>query len=427
MLGFAGSPKLTPHITYFVFMKIPLLFFLWCFSAAVPGDAIELPHDVYIWQRLWTPDLRDSIERSKGFIDNWRVLAAEADSSGRLKNITADWALLTRIGKPVVLVFRIDAALSGFTSDALIQEITSTLIDWQQVNVPIRAVEIDYDCATARLGVYAEFLALLRRSLNAASDEPLQLSITALPAWLSSQSDLKRLLQNVDEAVLQVHAVQSPGKGLFDPAKARRWIREFNAVSDKPFRVALPTYGYRLNVDDTGKTLSVEGEMPLATGGASQQELSVSPIELATLLKDLSDAKLEHLIGIAWFRLPTAKDRRAFQLATWHALLHHQPLQAHVGLNVVLSPKHSGLYDLLLVNDGLLDTPLPAALLLEKANCTQVEALNGYRLTAASQTFNNAQVWRLEKATDAMLRSHHQRIVGWLRCSNPEVKRYVLQ
>lgn len=412
-------------------MKILIVFlrlcFLFCFFASTDAVSDELPHDVYIWQRLWTPALRDSIESSKGLIDNWRVLAAQTDASGHLKNIAADRVLLTNTKRPVVLVFRIETGLGRFQSDVLVKEILSTLGDWQGSGTPILGVEIDHDCATNKLDTYTQFLILLRIGLHTASSEHLRLSATALPAWLNSPSALQQLLEAVDEAVLQVHAVQIPTQGLFNQAKAKRWIEDFNELTEKPFRVALPTYGYRLNKDEKGKLQFVEGEMPAAGQSTSQQELTVWPLALAALLNDLNQIRPEHLQGIVWFRLPTASDRRALQLTTWHALLKRQPLQAQLQLNVVPSIKNSALYDLVLINDGLLDAPLPTALILEKESCTEVEALNGYRLTSAAETFNNAAVWRLEKTFAGTLRARHQRVVGWMRCSSPEIKRYVLQ
>jgi len=49
-------------------------------------------------------------------------------------------------------------------------------------DVPVAGVEIDHDCATARLSAYARFLSILRARL----DRTVPLSITALPAWLSA-------------------------------------------------------------------------------------------------------------------------------------------------------------------------------------------------------------------------------------------------
>ena len=87
---------------------------------------------------------------------------------------------------------------------------------------------------------YAQFLVRLR----AIPDIPRTLSITALPAWLSSP-EIDRVIAAADEVVLQVHAVRAPTSGLFDPALARSWIDEFGARTTKPFRVALPDYGAR--------------------------------------------------------------------------------------------------------------------------------------------------------------------------------------
>ena len=105
----------------------------------------------------------------------------------------------------------------------------------------LAGLEIDYDCPTSKLAGYARFLAALRQRL--APD--LALSITALPTWMSS-SALERVAAEVSEIVLQVHAVDDPRHGLFDPAQAERWVRAFGRRTAQPFRVALPAYDVRV-------------------------------------------------------------------------------------------------------------------------------------------------------------------------------------
>ena len=54
--------------------------------------------------------------------------------------------------------------------------------------------------------------------------------------------ELTRLGVDVSEIVLQVHAVDDPRRGLFDPEQAERWVRGFALRAGRPFRVALPAY-----------------------------------------------------------------------------------------------------------------------------------------------------------------------------------------
>ena len=123
--------------------------------------------------------------------------------------------------------------------------------------------------ATARLAAYARFLSNLRSRMGRA----VPLSITALPAWLSSP-EVDEVFAQADEIDLQVHAVQNPRMGLFNRERARAWIDELLHRTSKPFRVALPAYGSRVSWREDGNLLAIEGEMPLFAGGSSAIELT---------------------------------------------------------------------------------------------------------------------------------------------------------
>ena len=132
------------------------------------------------------------------------------------------------------------------------------------MSAALAGVEIDYDCPTSKLATYARFLAALRSRLAPS----LKLSITALPTWMTS-TELEPLTRDLDEIVLQVHAVDDPRRGLFDPDQAERWVREFGRRIHRPFRVALPAYDVRVTWRPDGRLASVEGEMPLRAGAAA--------------------------------------------------------------------------------------------------------------------------------------------------------------
>lgn len=100
---------------------------------------------------------------------------------------------------------------------------------------------------------------------------------------------------------------------LCDPVRARRWVRQAAEIG-RPFRVALPTYGYTLAFDRAGKFLSLAAEGPRPAcrpatldahragrrrraGGAGARELT-------------SGAAAGALHGLApGFRQPVAGDR----------------------------------------------------------------------------------------------------------------------
>ena len=103
------------------------------------------------------------------------------------------------------------------------------------MSAALAGVEIDYDCPTSKLATYARFLAALRSRLAPST----KLSITALPTWMNS-GELEGLTRNLDEIVLQVHAVDDPRRGLFDPDQAERWVKDFGQRIRRPFRWRFP-------------------------------------------------------------------------------------------------------------------------------------------------------------------------------------------
>ena len=113
----------------------------------------------------------------------------------------------------------------------------------------------------------------------------MQLGITALPAWIGSPN-LPGVLQQADSSVLQVHAVLSPQQGLFDGPLALHWVRQYAAVTPKPFRVALPAYGMALlGFDAQGAQVESESSLRVAGNG---RELTVAPQQIADFLQMLA-------------------------------------------------------------------------------------------------------------------------------------------
>lgn len=141
-----------------------------------------LPQDAYVWQRKWTPALRVALERSSDIVRTWRVLAAYSYEGGDLQPVGVDWNALKDTGRPVIAVVRIDGQLPRWDDNRLLNDLDRLLSQWRHADAPIAGLEIDHDCAVAKLAMYAQFLVLVRSHL----DPKLSLSITALPPWLRS-------------------------------------------------------------------------------------------------------------------------------------------------------------------------------------------------------------------------------------------------
>lgn len=369
----------------------------------IRATATPLPHDAYVWQRAWTPHVISSVSRSSDIVRAWRLLLAEADASGRWATVSIPWADVQATQRPVIGVIRIDGRLDEARISAMLDQVMARI---EPVSGALAGVEIDYDCPTSKLATYARFLAALRSRLAPS----LKLSITALPTWMTS-SQLEPLTRDLDEIVLQVHAVDDPRRGLFDPDQAERWVREFGRRIHRPFRVALPTYDVRVTWRSDGRLASVEGEMPLRTG-RSGELLAAAPEAVLQFLHAMRRGAPEDLVGIAWFRLPTDADSRAWSLQTWRAVIAGELPAARLSAGLVPAER-TDLWTVTLSNDGPADAALPRQVRLDPA-CEAADGANGFRLAAAGGPLV------LEATRGGQLRANRKRIIGWARCTEPE-------
>ena len=391
-------------MTHRMFLGFALL--LSVLAADLPGcsrPTTALPNDAYIWQRQWTPGLVSAVQSNTDIVSQWRVLAAQADANGQWLSTTADWATLAKSARPVIAVFRIDGQLANMDEQALYDKVAEVLDVWRQSGIPLAGIEIDHDCATARLPAYAHWLGMLRGLLK--NQE--RLSITALPTWLNSAA-LDGLLAQIDEAVLQVHAVQNPRVGLFDPQLARTWLDQFGARMHKPWRVALPAYGSRVAWDQDGRVVSIESERATLVTGMESHELMADPQALQDFALQLGKNPPAGLAGIVWFRLPTERDTRAWSPITWRAVLTQAPISPQISAQL-LGTADPHLFDLVLSNTGVGDGPAPSTIRIT-GNCRTADGINGYFMerNPSGLSFQNRQ--------PGLLRPGRQRPVGWLRC-----------
>jgi hypothetical protein len=369
-------------------------------AACAPPPA-PLTHDAYVWQRQWTPALRDALFQSTDLVRDWRVLVAQADRDGAFHRFPVDREALARSGRPVVLVVRLDGRLARFDARALTEGVLSVTAGWPPAQVA--GVEIDYDCPTSRLPDYTAFLAALRPGLH-----NVPLSITALPTWIGSR-DLDALLAVPDEAVLQVHAVQAPQAGLFNPAIARRWVDEFATRTRQPFRVALPTYGSRVSWNADGSLLAVESERAALAPGATSSELYASPATLLTFVRDLDAHRPHGLAGVVWFRLPTVEDSRAWSLATWRGVILGQLDTRPVTVTLQPGADADAPFDVMLENTASTDAAPPRHVALP-SSCDVADGIDGYRLHRVDAGLE------LIADTARPLGGQTRRPIGWARC-----------
>ncbi|WP_426507159.1 DUF3142 domain-containing protein [Serratia proteamaculans] len=360
-------------------------------------------NQVYVWQRVWTPQHAAALAQSRDLFSTLRVLGLQVHPREGWREIPVNLPLLKQDGRPLWLVVRLDGQLAQLDGSAIRQRLLKQVHQWQAAGLQVIGVEIDHDAATARLPDYQHFLQQLRQQLP----RSLQLGITALPTWIGSAA-LPGVLQQVDSSVLQVHAVLSPQQGLFSGPLALRWVKQYAKMTPKPFRVALPAYGMGLvGVDAQGA--QVESEASLRMAGTTR-ELTVAPQQVAAFLHQLNAQSTPHLRGIIWFRLPLADDRRAWSLTTLRAVIENQPLSVNWLVKISPQPQQNGLNDLILHNNGPVDAPLPHEIVITASDCLAADAAGNYRLESEPQR------QRFVLINGDQLRAGQSRPLGWLRC-----------
>jgi len=383
-----------------------MLAMLLLLAACAQAPAPPFTHEAYVWQRQWSAPLAAALGEARDDFAAWRVLVLQSRADGGLDAIAIDREALRAAGRPVVAVARLAGAYPEAPPTTLAPRLAAIAAALEADGIAVAGLEVDHDCATNRLAGYARWLGELRRALPPGR----RLSITALPAWLDG-AGLADVLDQTDEAVLQVHAVRQPGEGLFAAAAAEHWIRDFARRTTHPFRIALPAYGARVGFAADGRATGVESEMPREVGGVRAEELRVAPIEVVRLLDALAHDRPPHLAGAVWFRLPLAGDRRAWSLTTLRAVLHGEPLAARWAVR--REETAGGAVDLLIANTGNLDAP-PPALHVVATGCLAADALAGYRAEPSSGR------WLLVAEADVWIQAGRSRRVAWLRCESME-------
>ncbi|WP_198782539.1 DUF3142 domain-containing protein [Shewanella putrefaciens] len=420
----------------------------------------QLAQEVYIWQRQWRAANQTALVQSQGAFQGLRILALQAHPKPNGADIwfevAVNHAWLQADPRPKVAVIRLDGQLSHLNDEEVINKISQLLNSWQTKGTHIAGVEIDHDSASSKLPAYRDFLKKLKAQLPA----ELKLSITALPAWLSS-ADFPPLLGTIDELVLQIHSVSDPRLGLFDANLGWQWVQQLSNISTVPYLIALPTYGSA--VISTASGYQVESETPLRDKTRSPetvQELQANPAILHAFVQRLETAADDRLRGIIWFRLPLEGDKRVWPLNTLIAVAKGEKLSASIelailddnkiaaqggtatanppqlsintqlGLNTQLSLNtQPRLFRLALVNKGNIAGDLPSIVSLAAKACSGYDAQNSYRVTPKPGLLE----WQLRAETPepfapsaanpvlkttTKLNPGGQRVIGWARCES---------
>jgi uncharacterized protein DUF3142 len=123
--------------------------------------------------------------------------------------------------------------------DALVRQYGRLREEAARAGRPVRGLQLDVDCPTARLADYAAFLRQLRRRLPDGDE----LSITALLDWFRPRTGVAAVVAETDEYVPQFYDTAPSGAELrvAEPVDAR-WGETFEALG-RPYRLGLASFG----------------------------------------------------------------------------------------------------------------------------------------------------------------------------------------
>jgi len=344
-----------------------------------------LPQEAYVWQRAWTPAVREAVGQASDFA-GLTVLAAEIDLSRsplRAFRVGIDWQTLREAGRPVGLALRIGrfqgwgGGTGRFEDEPetvrRLAELAGELVEQARSHgVALREIQIDYDCPESKLSDYPVLVEAVRRGVA-----PAPVTITALPTWLRQQRAFRNLSRKADGVVLQVH---SPGSAeLVDPGEALRAVEEA-AKAGQPFRVALPTYS------------------------------TADPDAMAELVRRWTSDRPPELAGLVWYRLPVASDTRNWARTTLKAVIAGRAPRREI--RAALRHPSPALVEIDLLNTGEAEIPLPSPVDLRWDSDTLLAAdgLLGYRLLRPGP-----RAARLESPGQRALRPGERRTIAWLR------------
>lgn len=382
----------------------------------IPRASGEFDHAVYVWQRAWDEELKNTVSERAASFENVTVLGAEINwrkeqgwsikAVGEAINYARenqdnDAGLAVRIGVGVAQ-HRWDE-----TSVSYALEMIEPVVDG------VDRVQIDYDCPTSKLADYARFLEALRRRYPEKKIE-----FTALPDWLYSD-DFSRLLEHVDSYVMQVHGVSGHGAGwvLCDAEQAKK-IAEKCAEHYKPYLIALPTYRHVLHLDDEGAIKDVSSEGGRLSVGGRYEVVAANAAELAALIRAWESDRPAMMRGVVWFRLPIPTDRMNW---TWDTLSKvKQGIVPEGKLKIGFEHDASGLVKVVIENtsDQRMDWPKELIVEWSKGFCIANGVEGDYAIKTVDRKNSLELKWRFNNKE--AIHPGQKINVAWLRFDQPE-------
>ena len=388
-------------------------------DSSVPTEEDRLPQQVYVWQRAWNEAVREGMQRSVSEFSRYLLLAAEVGwKRDRLRLIEVDFArdFLTSFSGSLGLAFRI-GPYAGQLDEAwqtrLAEIARSVVTDAKSRGLKVSELQIDFDCPESKLAGYQELIETVQARLPS-----MRITITVLPAWLdrAAFSDLASLVPGYVLQVHSLHRPRGPDKAfrLCRPKEAKRAVRKAARLG-VPFRVALPTYGYRLAFDSEGELvgLTAEGKRIEPPQGGTTRTVRADPALISSLYDAWQTEHPKAMEAIVWYRLPVNTDALNWSWTTLRAVLNDQTLRPEG--EVRTGWPEAELVDLVLTNSGNWDLwfeGLSIRVDCNGMNPVAADGLNGFILDDRA---SNRLIFRPARSRRHRLSPAESLPIGWIR------------
>ena len=378
-----------------------------------------LPHQVYVWQRAWTPPVGEAVAQHATNFTEAAVLLAEVTWKNKIPSVAraaVDFSALAKTHCPVGLVLRVGPFNGELATNApamnFLAGLAAALVAEARTNqIQPMELQIDFDCATSKLDDYRAWIAVMKRRLA-----PLPVTVTALPTWLESPA-FALLAATSTNYILQVHSLTKPTDinapfALCDSAAAKRAVARAGEIG-VPFRVALPTYTYLVAFNAAGKFIGLSAEAPRADwpAGTQLREMSADPLALSSLVQAWNTNRPTALRGVIWYRLPVAVDNFNWRGPTLAAIISARVPSEK--FSVTTCRVEPGLVEISLENTGELDISSRLAVEVRWSDARLIagDGLRGFEL--AEQ--NNSAAKFQNQQPSFRLPAGEKIILGWLR------------
>ncbi len=376
-----------------------------------------LRSECYVWQRAWDEAVVTAVaglpESFAGVAPLCAEISWNAAGQSSVARPALDFGALRASRRPVSAVLRIGPWEPSQDAQAIVCAVAREIVlHMRSADVEPSELQVDFDCAASRLGAYRTWLAALREAVR-----PLPVHPTVLPSWLDHR-EFAALAQESGAFILQVHATEkprasAPETALCEVASARKWTEKAGQLG-VPFRVALPTYTYRVAFDPAGALLAIEAEgQPRAwPWGTVVRAFRPDAAQMARLVDDWKRDRPATLTGLIWYRLPVSTDTMNWRSQTLAAVMQGRAPASD------LRVKKSGAQptDITLVNDGEAEENYPERIVAKCAGDIEAaDGVGGYR----AEISGDAVVFeRLKEAASSTLAPGRQHPIGWVHAKS---------